>query len=82
MPNGKHGDHPLTDILVHKIEVYGKEADELIRRIGALSSGRELDEWWRKEIGWNCDSATALKKATAKHAELFRRAKSSGWETK
>jgi hypothetical protein len=82
MPNGTHGDHPLTDILVHKIAVYGTEADEFIRKIEALSSGRELDEWWQKEIGWNRDPATALEKAKAKHEELVQRAKSSGWETK
>jgi hypothetical protein len=32
MPNGKPGDHPLTDILVHKLKVYGREADDLIRK--------------------------------------------------
>jgi len=46
MPNGKPGDHPLTDIFVHKSEVYGREADELIGKIGELCSSRELDEWW------------------------------------
>ena len=82
MPNGKHGDHPLTDIFAHNIEVYGKETDELIRKIEQISSGRELREWWEKEIGWSCDLVTALKKAKAKHEELLQRAKSSGWETK
>lgn len=82
MPNGKHGDHPLTDILFHKIEVYGKEADELIRKIEALSSHRELDEWWEKEVGWNCDSAVVLRKTKAKYEELLQRAKNSGWEAK
>ncbi|HNQ72298.1 MAG TPA: hypothetical protein PKN95_01680 [Verrucomicrobiota bacterium] len=82
MPNGKIGDHPLTDIFAHNVDVYGKEATELIRKIASLSSHRELDEWWEIEIGWNCDSATALKKAKAKHEELVQQAKSSGWETK
>ena len=44
MVNGKPGDHPLTDILNHRIETYGSEADELIRKSGELSSPRELDE--------------------------------------
>lgn len=36
MPNGKPHDHPLTDILVHSICVYGEEADALIRRVAGL----------------------------------------------
>lgn len=31
--NGKPGDHPLTDIFVHKFEVYGAETDDFIRKI-------------------------------------------------
>ena len=82
MPNGKIGDHPLTDIFVHKVDVYGQEATELIRKIALLSSRRELDEWWEKEISWNSKNATVLKKAKAKHEELIQRAKSGGWEVK
>src|SRR5512145_580088 len=80
--NGKPGDHPLTDLLVHKHEVYGPEADELIRRISGLCSPRELDDWWQREIGWSSDSELVLRKARARHAELLKRAKESGWETK
>ena len=35
MPNGKPGDHPLTDIVVHGIRVFGPEIDDKIRRIHA-----------------------------------------------
>ena len=80
--NGKHGDHPLTDLLSHNHEVYGREIDELIRKIAALCSPRELDEWWDREIGWSKDSELILRKASARHAELLKRAKESGWETK
>lgn len=38
MPNGKPDDHPLTDILVHKLNVYGPEADDLIRKIAERDS--------------------------------------------
>jgi hypothetical protein len=31
--NGKPGDHPLNDILDHHLEVYGPEADDLIRKM-------------------------------------------------
>jgi hypothetical protein len=37
MPNGKPGDHPLTDIVVHNIEVFGSEIDNKVRRIHAAS---------------------------------------------
>jgi hypothetical protein len=80
MANGKPGDHPFADILGHKIEVYGEKADELIRRIGSLSSRRELDEWWEKEIGWTCNPVKALERAKAKYDQLLERAKNSGWE--
>jgi hypothetical protein len=66
MANGKPEDHPLTDILAYKIEVYGQEADDLIRKIGSLCSQRELDEWWQREIGWAQDKDMALRKAKAR----------------
>ena len=80
MPNGKPGDHPLTDILVHKTQVYGPEADELIRKIGELCSSRELDEWWQREIAWSQDKELVLRKARARYDELLRRAREGGWE--
>lgn len=81
MPNGAHGDHPLTDILDHKLPVYGAEADELIRKISSLCSWRELDEWWEREIGWSKDQTLALRKAQTRYEELSKRAREGGWET-
>ena len=80
--NGKSGDHPLTDIVAYKRDVYGLEADELIRKIAELCSPRELDEWWEREIGWSADQALALRKARARYEELIKRARESGWETR
>ncbi len=82
MPNGKPGDHPLTDILVHKLKVYGREADDLIRRIAELCSRRELDEWWQREIGWAPDPHSIISKAQMRLDELLQRAKQGGWETR
>lgn len=85
--NGTRGDHPLTDIRNHGVEVYGEEADALIRKIAGLSGDRELDEWWEREIGWHglsVDRETremALRKARARHQELLERARERGWET-
>jgi hypothetical protein len=81
MPNGKPHDHPLTDIFVHKLEVYGQETDDLIRKIADLCSKRELDEWWEREIGWTSNKESALVKARARFDELQNRARDSGWET-
>jgi hypothetical protein len=33
MPNGKPGDHPVTDITIHHLEVFGQVCDDLIRDI-------------------------------------------------
>ncbi len=82
MPNGKPGDHPLTDIFVHKARVYGQEADDLIRKIAELYSRRELNEWWQREIGWSADHDSVARKAKLRFDELLQRAKQSGWQTK
>jgi hypothetical protein len=81
MANGTKGDHPLTDILIHHLQVYGLEADELIRKIADLCSQRELYAWWERELGWSIDAGLALRKAREQHNALVARAKMSGWET-
>jgi hypothetical protein len=43
MVNGKPGDHPLTDILVHGLTVYGPRADTLIKEILDLGGEGELE---------------------------------------
>jgi hypothetical protein len=80
MANGKPGDHPLSDILVHKTKVYGEETDDLIRKIAELCSRRELDEWWQREVGWSPDPHSVGSKARIRLDELSQRAKESGWE--
>jgi transposase InsO family protein len=46
MPNGKPGDHPLTDILLHNRNIYSPMACALVREIAAL-----VDEKTRRELG-------------------------------
>ena len=82
MPNGKIGDHPITDILVHQRPVYGEEADNLVRKIAELCSPRELYEWWERELGWQADGEAAVGKARKRMDELQERARVSGWETR
>jgi hypothetical protein len=43
-PAGGPGDHPLTDIVNYKLEVYNKECDELIREISKFVSLDRLYE--------------------------------------
>jgi hypothetical protein len=43
MPNGKPGDHPLTDILVHKRRSFSRETDSLIAEIVRLGGRKELE---------------------------------------
>ena len=38
MPNGRPGDHHLTDITVHKILTYSRRADSLVRKLNKLVS--------------------------------------------
>jgi hypothetical protein len=37
MPNGRPGDHPLTDVVLHQAEIYGRDIDDLIREVAELS---------------------------------------------
>ena len=43
MPNGKPGDHPLTDIVVHKRRRFSREIDSLIEKIVELGGQKELE---------------------------------------
>jgi hypothetical protein len=80
MAAGGPGDHPLTDVINYDIEVYGKEADELLKKLEPLMSRRELWEWWEKEIGWECDPPNALNKIKEQFSVAESRARNSGWE--
>ena len=75
MPNGRPHDHPLTDILVHSISVYGEQTDSLIRKIAGLCSHQELDEWWEREIGWSDNEQSVFQKARLQLDRLIQRAK-------
>ena len=40
MPNGKPGDHPYTDIVIHGRDVYSPRAANLVREIAKLSDDK------------------------------------------
>ena len=37
MANGRPGDNPISDVVVHQMEVFGTEIDTLMREIAAIS---------------------------------------------
>ena len=80
MSAGGPGDHPLSDVIQYDVEVYGPEADALLKKLAPLMSRRELWEWWEKEIGWDCKPQDALTKIKEQLKAAETRAKDSGWE--
>ncbi len=44
MGNGRPHDHPLTDILNHRILTFSETADELIRQIASIVPPKEIDQ--------------------------------------
>jgi len=42
MPNGRQGDHPITDIVDHGLTVFSPEADNLVREIAQLMPRNRL----------------------------------------
>jgi len=71
--------HPLDDLFTWKLSVYGDEADKLIRKIAALSTGLETIEWWEEKIGWTTGPEGALSQAKVRYEEVLKRARDSGW---
>lgn len=43
MPNGKPGDHPITDICLHGKDYFSPEVADLIRKIDKLGSSKEME---------------------------------------
>jgi len=43
MPNGKHGDNPLSDLTIHGAHPFPKEIEELLPKVNTL--GRRSDRW-------------------------------------
>ncbi len=78
MVNGRAGDHPLTDILDHGVEVFSPEVDDLIRRLAKLVPGYRLFEMF----DWfNLSALPEFKsQLEAEIIRLSEEARASGWE--
>jgi hypothetical protein len=80
--NGKHGDHPITDILVHALPVYSPAIDALVREVAGLG-GEPLiaDLLLSKYSPWgNPDLAKLDAELRPIRDRLAAEAKGRGWE--
>ena len=79
MPNGKPGDHPLTDVLVHGADVFSPEVDRLIREIARIGGEKELD----RLVDWLTPPALPQMRQDlqAAYDRLLKDAKARGWDT-
>jgi hypothetical protein len=51
MPNGTVGDHPLTDIIAHGIEVFSPGVDATVRELRDLGSfNNEIASYWLLDV--------------------------------
>jgi hypothetical protein len=76
--NGKPGDHPITDLMVHHIVVYGEPLDTQLRQLGELMSYQRLCDWFQKY--WSTPAEQLRPLVAAKLEELRRDAQERGWE--
>jgi len=85
VPNGKPGDHPYTDIVVHRLTVYSPSADALVREITTLAdeqTRRELADllYRRFNVYEQPDVAELERTLTGLRDRLRREARERGWE--
>jgi hypothetical protein len=80
MANGKPGDHPVNDILDHRLPVYSEQIDELVRQVAEYVPRERLWELF----DWFSPPPKREFKAQleAKLTELEADARARGWEPK
>jgi hypothetical protein len=78
MPNGKPGDHPFTDLLVHGLPVFSRGADNLIREIARFVPWQEMDrlfDWLHPP-----PVPELVRILRTKRDEVVREARERGWD--
>ena len=76
--NGKPGDHPLTDILIHKRSAFSAEIDSLIVQIIDVGGEKELERSFHL---LDPPSLPEFEKSLKEmHKRLLKDAKPGGWE--
>jgi hypothetical protein len=78
MPNGKPGDHPISDLMVHHIAVYGEPLDTQLRQLGELMSYQRLCDWFQQH--WATPAQQLQPLVVKKLEELRRDADGRDWE--
>jgi hypothetical protein len=85
MAAGGPGDHPLTDIINFKLNVFNKECDELIRQISKYVSINQLYEMFNWFDNFYITELQLIEfeiTLKLKLAELIKNAEDNGWESK
>ena len=72
MPNGRPGDHPLTDLFSHGLHPFPEDIEEMIRRLAGIDP-KLLDEIERDVFQW--EAGKELDEGRAKLKELLEKAK-------
>ncbi len=85
MPNGKPGDHPYTDIVHHRKDIYSVRAAGLVREIAKLgdeSTRRDLGDMLMQDYNefYNPDVAELERVLTDWRDRLLVEAKERGYE--
>jgi hypothetical protein len=70
MPNGKPGDQPLTDILVHKHRTFSRGIDALIAEIASLGGRKEPRPEFKKALERLRDQLRAEGKESSREGSL------------
>ena len=78
MPNGKPGDHPRTDLTLHKMRVYGEPTDSMLKNLIRLMGAHRFDEWFNPL--WSQSPEQIQKAARAKLGVVEKDARARGWE--
>ena len=80
MPNGKPGDHPITDLMIHHLSVYGEPLDIKPRQLGDLLSYHRLCDWFEQGEYWSMPKEKIEPIVAAQLDTLQRDAQDRGWE--
>jgi hypothetical protein len=78
--NGKPGDHPITDLMIHHLSVYGEPLDTELRQLGELMSYHRLCDWFEQGHYWTTGKEELEPIVAAKLTTLKRDAQERGWE--
>ena len=78
MPNGRVGDHPVTDILDHHVYVFSPVIDDLVRRLERLAS---RDRLWEMFNWFDPPALPEFERQLRMRIDLLERdARERGWE--